>query len=206
MSKGGYLQDADHMTAGKVERQFHCCSHDGSLGFPSQHGIGELPVSIEQAVAALEHLDAESQRLRNQRAEIDNQLAENEGETSQLRTYLVVERKFVEARSKQETDGPASTTASTSDTSNDKTLSRRVTDMAVDLIRAKGRPIHTRPTSSDDTTRFNRGRAKSCCEPVWLPVPRQEAFGEQSQPWLEFGGVGWRYTAYHLMICPRRQM
>jgi len=101
-------------------------------------------VSIEQALADLEHLDAEAQRARNQRAEIDNQLAENEEEASQLRTYLVVERKYEKSRSKQKTDGPASTAASTSDTSNGKTLSCKVTDMAVDLIRAKGQPIHTR--------------------------------------------------------------
>jgi hypothetical protein len=101
-------------------------------------------VSIEQALTELAHLDAEAQRLRDQRAETDNQLAENEEEASQLRIYLVVERKYEKSRLNQETDGPASTAASTSDTSNGKTLSRRVTDMAVDLIRAKGQPIHTR--------------------------------------------------------------
>ncbi len=100
--------------------------------------MGELLVSNEQAVAAdLTRLDAENQRLRDQ-------LAENEEEISQLRTYLVVERKYEKVRSKQETNGPAPTTVSTSDTSNGKSKTRRATDMAVDLIKAKGQPIHTR--------------------------------------------------------------
>jgi len=131
------LHDADCMVSGKVERQIHCCWHDVLLGFPSQHETGELPVSTEQALAELEHLDAESQRVRNQQAKIDERIR-------RLRTYVAVDQEFAEARSKQETDGPASTAASTSDTSNGKTLSRRTTDMAVDLIRAKGQPIHTR--------------------------------------------------------------
>ena len=131
------LHDADRMVSGKVERQIHCCWHDVLLGFPSQHETGELPVSTEQALAELEHLDAESQRVRNQQAKIDERIR-------RLRTYVAVDQEFAEARSKQETDEPASTAASTSDTSNGKTLSRRTTDMAVDLIRAKGQPIHTR--------------------------------------------------------------
>jgi predicted secreted protein len=108
-------------------------------------------VSIEQAVADLAHLDAKTQRLRsqqaeidNQRAEIDNQLADIDEQARRLRTYVTIAREYAGARSEQGTVGPASTAAPTSDTSNGKTLSCRVTDMAVDLIRAKGQPIHTR--------------------------------------------------------------
>lgn len=94
-------------------------------------------MSIEEAVAALAHLDARAQHLADQQAEIEE-------EASQLRIYLVVERKFVDVRSKRDTDRPASIVASVSDTSDGRTFVRRATDMAVDLIRAKGRPIQTR--------------------------------------------------------------
>ena len=111
---------------------------------PSQHGTGELLVSIEQAIADLAHLDAESQRFRDQRAEIDNRQAEIEEQARRLRTYVDVARKYAEVRSRQATDVPTSTTAAASDTADGRSKSRRITDLAVDLIAAKGRPIRTR--------------------------------------------------------------
>ena len=98
----------------------------------------------EQALVELEHLDADSQRLRNQRAEIDNKLAKNDERTSLLRIYVGIGQEFVEAGSKQGMAGPASITAAASDTADGRSRSRRITDLAVDLIRAKGRPIRTR--------------------------------------------------------------
>ena len=100
-------------------------------------GQRDLPVSIEQALADLARVDVEAQHARSQ-------LADFEEQARQLRTYVDVARKYAEARSSQGADGLASTTAPTSDASNGKTFYRQVTDMAVDLIRAKGRPIQTR--------------------------------------------------------------
>ena len=84
--------------------------------------MGELPVSIEQAVA---------------------DLAKVEKQASALRTYIDTARKYAEAGSKQETDGPASTTAAASDAADGRPKYRQIMDMAVDLIRAAGRPIPT---------------------------------------------------------------
>ena len=92
---------------------------------------------IEQALAELKHLDAESQHLRDQ-------LAKNDERTSRLRIFVDVGQEFVDAGSKQGADGPATTPTSTSDASDSRTLTRRITDAVVDLIRAKGRPIRTR--------------------------------------------------------------
>ena len=100
--------------------------------------MGELLVSIEQAMAAdLASLDAKVQHLRAH-------LAEAEEEASQLRTGLVLVRKYVKAKPEWEADGLASTTVPTSDRSNGSSKTRRATDMAIDLIRAKGQPIPTR--------------------------------------------------------------
>lgn len=85
-------------------------------------GWEELPLSIEQAVADLTKIEARA---------------------SKIRAYIDMAREYAEAKPKQETDGPASTTASTSDTSNGRSKTRRAMDMAVDLIRAAGRPIST---------------------------------------------------------------
>ena len=100
--------------------------------------MGELLVFIDQAmVADLASLDAKVQHLRAH-------LAEAEEEASQLRTGLVLVRKYVKTRAEREADGPASTTAPASDRSNGSSKTRRATDMAIDLIRAKGQPIPTR--------------------------------------------------------------
>lgn len=71
-------------------------------------------------------------------------LAKIEQQASQLRTYIDVARKYAKARSEEGTVEPTSTAASTFDTSNGRSMSRRITDMAVGLIRATGRPISTR--------------------------------------------------------------
>ena len=92
---------------------------------------------IEQVLADLAHLDARAQRARDQLAEIDE-------EATLLRAYVTVVRKYASAGSKQETNGPVSTTASTCDTADGRSKSRRITDLAVHLITAKGRPIRTR--------------------------------------------------------------
>ena len=96
-----------------------------------------MPVHIEQVLAKLAHWNAEAQRLHKQ-------LTEAEEQANRFRNYVDVHREIEEAGSKQEPDVPASTTVSVSDTADGRTLTRRVTDMAVDLIRAKGRPIRTR--------------------------------------------------------------
>ena len=79
-------------------------------------------MSIEQAVADLTKLEARA---------------------SKTRAYIDMAREYAEAKPKQETDGPASTTAFTSDTSNGRSKTRRAMNMVVDLIRTAGRPIST---------------------------------------------------------------
>ena len=86
-------------------------------------GWEELPISIEQAVADLTKLEVRANKIR---------------------AYIDMAREYAEAKPKRETDEPASTTASTSDTSNGRSKTRRAMDMVVDLIRAAGRPVSTK--------------------------------------------------------------
>ena len=91
---------------------------------------------VEQVLAEMKHLDAESQRLRDQ-------VTKNDERSRLLRAYIDVDQEFAKAGSKQQTDGPALPRVSTSDRAG-RSKSRRITDLAVDLIAAKGRPIRTR--------------------------------------------------------------
>lgn len=91
-------------------------------------------MSIERALADLAQLDAEAQRVRNRLTEIDEQ-------AGRLRIYVAVARDYEGVGSRQSSAISSATTASASDS---RTLSRRTADLAVDLIRAKGQPIHTR--------------------------------------------------------------
>ena len=93
-------------------------------------------MSIEQAAADLVHVDAEAQRTRNQ-------LASFEEQASQLRRYIDLARKYAEAKAKQETVEPASPTASTSNMADGRPKFRQVMDMALDLLKAAGRPTPT---------------------------------------------------------------
>ena len=112
--------------------------------------MGELPVSneqalilqalIDQALADLANLDAKAQRVREQLAD---QLARIDEEATQLRIFVSVLRKYVNAGLEQQTDGPAPPTAPTSDTADARPKYRRIMDMAVDLIRTAGRPVPT---------------------------------------------------------------
>ena len=101
-------------------------------------------MSNEQAaVAALALLDAEDQGLCNQEANIAARRAEIKERANLLRGYLILEREFEKAKSKQQTDEQASTTAAASDTADGRPKYRRILEMAVDLIRAAGRPVPT---------------------------------------------------------------
>ena len=107
--------------------------------------MGKLPVSIiqaliNQALADLAHLDARAQRVREQLAE---QLAEIDEEATPLRGFVTVAHKYLNSGLEQETHVPASTTAAASDAADGRPKYRQIMDMAVDLIRAAGRPIPT---------------------------------------------------------------
>ena len=94
-------------------------------------------MSVERALADLMQLDAEAQRVRNRLSEIDEH-------ASRLRTYVAVAREYerMEAGHTMSTSPP--TLTPTTEAPGERTLSRRTADIAVELLRAKGQPIHTR--------------------------------------------------------------
>lgn len=94
-------------------------------------------MSIERALADLAQLDAEAQRARNRLAEIDEQ-------AGRLRTYVAVAREYERVETGQTAPTSPLITTPTPDGPGEGTLSRRTADIAVELIDAKGQPIHTR--------------------------------------------------------------
>lgn len=118
-------------------RQRRCCGRGVLLDSFPQQGVGDLPVSVERALADLMQLDAEAQRARNRLSEIDEQ-------SGRLRTYVAVSREYERMEAGQSALTPPPTPTSTTDVPGDGTLSRRTANMAVELIEAKGQPIHTR--------------------------------------------------------------
>ena len=95
-----------------------------------------MPIHIEQVLAKEAHWNAEVQRLRKQ-------LAAAEEQANRFRNCADVCQEIEEAGSQQETDGPASPTAAASDTADGRPKFRRIMDMALDLLKAAGRPIPT---------------------------------------------------------------